>query len=70
MVFTLKNDHTLSKKVTNVPQWSNKVAPRQAEKETLGKTSSKRRGAKGQNSEGAPPPKIVGDLEIENVGGY
>ena len=71
MVFTLKNDHTLSKKVTNVPQWNNKVAPRQAEKNTLGKQPKKRGSKRTQDAEGgALQPKTVGDLEIENVGGY
>jgi len=27
-VFTLKNDHTLTKKVTSVPQWNNKLPPK------------------------------------------
>lgn len=63
-VFTLKNDHTLSKHVTTVPQWDNKIAPQaqQAAKKPIGKKSKK--------NIAEAVPKTVGDLEIENVGGY
>ena len=67
-VFTLKCDHSLSKHVTDVPQWETKV---QKESVDVAPLSKGKKGKKNATNEGGPAqPKMIGDFEFENVGGY
>lgn len=65
-VFTMTNDHQLKKHVTTVEQWENKAA-QAPPKDAPGKKKAKK--ANPEESKGAAP-KLVGDLELENVGGW
>ena len=66
-VFTLTNDHELKKHITTVPQWGNKVAKPQTPADSPIKKGRKN---KQNQEEKAPSQKMMGDLEIEDVGGW
>lgn len=63
-MFTLKCDHSLTKHVTTVPQWDNKKPGNSVADQPLGTKSRK------SKKSVTEAPKMVGDLELENVGGF
>jgi len=67
-VFTLTNEHELSKHVTTVPQYSKlSSGPDKYQDEPM----SKKRGRKTRVVEPKEElPKLAGDLEMEDVGGW
>jgi len=62
-VFTLKCDHSLTKHITEVPQWDNKMPAKGVADQPLGKAKKSKKNV-------GDAPKMVGDLELENVGGF